>query len=103
MLPFVERLQGTQDDPPLGAEADYLLFPLNRQEPCKHWVLAALDLRTKQFTLLDSYARKDKGATLAKAEIEMLQEYLDHLSQRHLSKAEGGAGFDGRARVWAKG
>jgi len=63
---------------PLEAEADYLLFPLNRQEPCKHWVLAALDLRTKQFTLLDSYARNDKGAILGRAEIETLQEYLDH-------------------------
>ena len=54
----VQRLSNTADeDPPLGAEADYLLFPLNRQQPFKHWVLAVLDLRTKQFTLLDSLAK----------------------------------------------
>jgi hypothetical protein len=92
MLPFVQRLQSTQDEPPLGAEADYLLFPLNRQQPCKHWVLAALDLRTKQFTLLDSYARKDDGATLAKAENQTLQEYLDHLSEREHDKPIDWAG-----------
>ena len=28
MLPFVQRLQSRQDEPPLGAEADCLLFPL---------------------------------------------------------------------------
>ena len=49
-------------------------------------MLAALDLRTKQFTLLDSCARKDNDATLAKAEIETLQEYLDHLSEREHDK-----------------
>ena len=87
LLPFVERLSHTQDeDPPLGAEADYLLLPLNRQHPCKHWVLAALDLRTKQFTLLDSYSRNDKGAILGKAEIETLMEYLDPLSEREHDK-----------------
>jgi hypothetical protein len=87
LLPFVERLSHTADeDPPLGAEADYLLFPLNRQHPCKHWVLAALDLRTKQFTLLDSLARQDKRAILAKAEVARLQEYLDHLAVREHDK-----------------
>ena len=56
-----------------------MLLPLNRQKPCKHWVLAALNLRTKQFTLLDSYSRNDKRAILGKAEVARLQEYLDHL------------------------
>ena len=87
LLPFVERLSHTADeDPPLGAEADYLLFPLNRQHPCKHWVLAALDLRTKQFTLLDSLARQDKRAILGKAEVARLKEYLDHLAVREHDK-----------------
>ena len=49
-------------------------------------MLAALNLRTKQFTLLDSYARNDKGAILGKAEIVTLQEYLDHLSEREHDK-----------------
>ena len=63
MLPFVERLSQTADEePPLGAEADYLLPPLNRQKPFKHWVLAVLDLRTKQFTLLGSLARRGREA-----------------------------------------
>ena len=77
---------------PLGVEADYLLFPLNRQQSCKHWVLATLDLRTKLFTLLDSHARKDNGATLAKAEIQTLQGYLDHLSEREHDKPIDWAG-----------
>ena len=65
-------------------EADYLLFPLNRQRLCRHWVVAALGLCTKQLTLLDSRARKDSGATLAKAEIETPRGYLGHLSEhRH--------------------
>ena len=83
MLPFVERLsQPADEEPPLGAEADYLLLPLNRQEPVTHRVLTVLDLRTKQFTLLDSLARKDKGAILGKAEVARLEEYLDHLKLR---------------------
>ena len=72
--------------PLLGAEANYLLFPLNRQHRCKHWMLATLDLRTKQFTLLGSYARNDKRPILGKAEVARLQEYLDHLAVREHNK-----------------
>ena len=87
MLPFVERLSQTADEEPLlGAEAAYLLLPLNRQEPFKHWVLAVLDLCTKQFTLLDSLARKDKCVILGKAEVARRQEYLDHLAVREHDK-----------------
>ena len=87
MLPFVERLsQPADEEPPLGAGADYLLLPLNHQEPFKHWMLAVLDLRTKQFTLLDSLARKDKGVILGKAEVARLEEYLDHLAEREHDK-----------------
>ena len=65
LLPFVERLSHTADeDPPLGAESDDLLFPLNRQHPYKHWVLATLDLRMKQSTLLGSYTRNGKPTIL---------------------------------------
>ena len=49
-------------------------------------MLAALDLRTKQFTLLDSLARQDKRAILGKAEVARLQEYLDHLAVREHDK-----------------
>ena len=45
-----------------------------------------LDLRTKQLTLLDGLARKDKGAILGKAEVARLEEYLDHLAERERDK-----------------
>ena len=68
----------------MGAEVEYLLFPLDHQHLCKHWVtvLAALGLRTEQFTLLDSYARNGKRTILGKTKIARLQEYLDHLAVR---------------------
>ena len=59
---------------------------LNRQEHFKHWVLAVLDLRTKQFTLLGSLAHKDKGNILGNAEVARLQGYLDHLVERQHNK-----------------
>ena len=57
---------------------------------CPRWVVTTLHapgacserfkgLRTKQSTLLGSYALKGKGATLGKAEIETLQGCLAHL------------------------
>ena len=85
LLPFIERLSCATDFP-LGTEADYLVFPLNRQEPCTHWVLAALDLHARQFTLFDSCACNDKYNRRGKAEILMLQEYFDYLIMGEVDK-----------------